>query len=149
MAGKERNCPLQLSITPPPGEVPPGGFARKLQTQGKIMTNPQNLSPAPGEEQFEISDGGRVSYEYRAEDGALFSCIAPSIEEARSMRDSWKARRGGAEELRAHMERQITALAEKPSFIEAAKRQGLKTPEEIRALALASLYGVPDDEPDE
>ena len=47
------------------------------------------------------------------------------------------------------MERQITALAEKPSFIEAAKRQGLKTPEEIRALALASLYGVPDDEPDE
>lgn len=53
-----------------------------------------------GVEQYEsyISQVGRktyemVQYDYRTEDGELFSCCAPSLDEARRRRDVWLTKR--------------------------------------------------------
>ncbi len=48
----------------------------------------------PGGEQYEVFrsplNGARlVQYDYRAPNGALFTCIAGSVEEARQNRDAW------------------------------------------------------------
>jgi hypothetical protein len=47
---------------------------------------------AAGQEQCEhCTIGGKrmVQYDYRAPDGKLFSCVAPSLEIARIRRDRW------------------------------------------------------------
>ena len=55
----------------------------------------------PGEERWEWYEwralpGRRVQYDWRAEDGKLFSCIARTLEEARARRDRWmEERRAG------------------------------------------------------
>ena len=56
--------------------------------------NPQNLRP--GEEQYEVftSRIGRkrmVQYDYRANDGTLFSCVRRTLEDCRSARNTWLA----------------------------------------------------------
>jgi len=38
--------------------------------------------------------GKRVQYDYRAEDGKLFSCIAKTLDAARAKRDAWLEARG-------------------------------------------------------
>ena len=44
-------------------------------------------------EQFQTCFGTRkrmlVQYDYRASDGELFSCVAPTLEECRHRRDAW------------------------------------------------------------
>lgn len=42
----------------------------------------------------------RVQYDYRAPDGELFSCVAASLEAARTQRDEWLAQRGDGTEER-------------------------------------------------
>jgi hypothetical protein len=58
------------------------------------MLNPQALKP--GEEQHEafISHIGRkskrmVQYDYRDNDGTLFSCVRMTLEDCRNARDIW------------------------------------------------------------
>ena len=48
----------------------------------------------PGEEQYEEYRSATlrrkmVQYDYRDETGELFSCVAPSLEDARKRRDNW------------------------------------------------------------
>ena len=38
----------------------------------------------------------RVMYDYRAEDGELFSTVAPNLPEARARRDEWLAKKNAA-----------------------------------------------------
>lgn len=49
-----------------------------------------------GQEQFEYYSDRRgrpmVQYDYRTPGGKLFSCVARSLEEARSRRDNWVSR---------------------------------------------------------
>lgn len=40
-------------------------------------------------ESFTIGGKRMVQYDYRAADGKLFSCVAPSLEIARIRRDRW------------------------------------------------------------
>ena len=67
-----------------------------------MSLNPQNIGP--GEEQHEMytvpasmtrdrKPRRRCQYDYRAESGALFSCTAPTLEDARALRDEWLKRR--------------------------------------------------------
>ena len=42
-------------------------------------------------ETFRTTKGERIQYDYRTQDGDLFSCIAKSLEEARKRRDDWLA----------------------------------------------------------
>lgn len=62
------------------------------------MLNPQAV--APGQEQHEYFNlpltsrrrkrpGKMVQYDYRHTNGTLFSCIAPTLDEARARRDTW------------------------------------------------------------
>lgn len=61
------------------------------------MLNPQALSN--GKEQYEFfevehlarrgKNATRIQYDYRAENGNLFSCVAKSLEDARAKRDQW------------------------------------------------------------
>ncbi len=58
------------------------------------MLNPQNLRP--GEEQYEVftSRIGRkskrmVQYDYRDNDGTLFSCVRHTLEDCRNARNIW------------------------------------------------------------
>ncbi len=49
---------------------------------------------AAGHEQWEefyssIAGGMRVQYDYRTSQGKLFSCVAKSLEAARTRRDAW------------------------------------------------------------
>lgn len=63
-----------------------------------MSLNPQNIGP--GQEQHEEytvpasmtrnrKPRRRCQYDYRAESGALFSCTAPTLEDARALRDEW------------------------------------------------------------
>lgn len=59
-----------------------------------------SVCKAPGTENYEeyTSRIGRKSirmcqYDYRHTDGVLFSCVAPSLEEARRRRDEWLKRK--------------------------------------------------------
>lgn len=64
-----------------------------------MSLNPKSLGP--GQEQYETfslsaslvgrrrAGQQRVQYDYRHTDGELFSCIAPSLDEARKRRDAW------------------------------------------------------------
>lgn len=64
-----------------------------------MSLNPKSLGP--GQEQHETftlsaasvgrrrAGQKRVQYDYRHTDGTLFSCVAPSLEEARARRDAW------------------------------------------------------------
>ncbi|MCO5190380.1 MAG: DUF3873 domain-containing protein [Anaerolineae bacterium] len=59
--------------------------------------SPQHLRP--GHEQYEryyssLAKGERVQYDYRAKSGVLFSCVAKSVDLARSRRDRWLKARG-------------------------------------------------------
>lgn len=52
-----------------------------------------------GEERYErfyskAVRGYRVQYDYRTPDGELFSCVAKTLEAARTRRDEWLAGRG-------------------------------------------------------
>lgn len=61
-----------------------------------------SLNPQPignSQEQYEFfevehlarrgKDATRIQYDYRAENGKLFSCVAKSLEDARAKRDQW------------------------------------------------------------
>jgi hypothetical protein len=55
-----------------------------------------------GTEQYEefyssISRGTRIQYDYRTPDGKLFSCVAKTLELARSRRDTWLAAQAEAQ----------------------------------------------------
>ncbi|HOJ04122.1 MAG TPA: DUF3873 family protein [Bacteroidota bacterium] len=55
-----------------------------------MSLNPSNLGN--GREQYETFEHrGKefVQYDYRAEDGELFSCVAPTLEKCREKRDAW------------------------------------------------------------
>ena len=60
-----------------------------------------------GSEQFEKFQTGigrrkrtRVQYDYRASDGELFSCVAPTLEDCRRKRDGWLSEKGRKEARR-------------------------------------------------
>ncbi len=60
------------------------------------MLNPRSLKC--GCEQYEeyrdtILRRKMVQYDYRAEDGELFSCVRRSLEECRAARDRWAEKR--------------------------------------------------------
>lgn len=63
-----------------------------------MSLHPKNLKP--GEEQYEWYDPvipgnpsrPRVQYDYRASNGALFSTVAKSLDEARNQKDQWRER---------------------------------------------------------
>jgi hypothetical protein len=49
---------------------------------------------ANGEEQWEayfskLSKKQLIEYQYRAENGKLFSCVRPTVEKCRDLRDEW------------------------------------------------------------
>lgn len=61
-----------------------------------MMLNPKHLQP--GQEQHEIFHGPRLAgvpgkpycqYDYRDKDGQLFSCVATTLEAAKTKRDKW------------------------------------------------------------
>lgn len=61
------------------------------------MLNPKDV--LPGKEQYEyfkdrMTHKRRCQYDYRAEDGELFSCIQLSLESCRRARDKWMAATG-------------------------------------------------------
>lgn len=66
-----------------------------------MSLNPQAIGN--GHEQYEFfevelfarrrKDATRVQYDYRAEDGELFSCVAKTLEDARAKRDQWLAKK--------------------------------------------------------
>ena len=63
-----------------------------------MTLDPKNIRA--GEEQYEKyiprmdrKKRTRVQYDYRDQDGTLFSCGAWSLEEARRLRDEWLAKR--------------------------------------------------------
>lgn len=52
----------------------------------------------PGEEQYEyytcrVTKKHHCQYDYRADDGCLFSCVKPNLEACRAARDEWAANR--------------------------------------------------------
>ena len=60
-----------------------------------------------GSEQFEKFQTGigrrkrtLVQYDYRASDGELFSCVAPTLEDCRRKRDGWLSEKGRKEAQR-------------------------------------------------
>lgn len=66
------------------------------------MLDPKNIKP--GEEQFEefepnshragpFKNKSYVQYDYRTNDGVLFSCVAPTLEQCREKRDKWYLQR--------------------------------------------------------
>lgn len=63
-----------------------------------MTENGISTTTAPGQEQYEYfstpkrhgkPSQRRCQYDYRHTDGKLFSCTAPSLEEARAKRDEW------------------------------------------------------------
>ncbi len=69
----------------------------------KMTLNGVSTTDAPGQEQHEIFTRkvGRqrktyCSYDYRHIDGALFSCVKPTLEACRAARDEWLAKKEGA-----------------------------------------------------
>lgn len=60
------------------------------------MLNPKNINP--GEEQHEyfkdrITKKRRCQYDYRDNDGTLFSCVKLTLEDCRRARDAWLEKR--------------------------------------------------------
>ena len=53
-------------------------------------------------ERFQSGIGRRkrtlVQYDYRSEDGELFSCVKPTLDECRTARDKWQNKKQGKEE---------------------------------------------------
>ncbi|WP_172634908.1 DUF3873 family protein [Paraprevotella clara] len=53
-------------------------------------------------ESFQSGFGRRkrtlVQYDYRSEDGELFSCVKPTLDECRTARDKWQNKKQGKEE---------------------------------------------------
>ena len=53
-------------------------------------------------ESFQSGFGRRkrtlVQYDYRSEDGELFSCVKPTLDECRTARDKWLNKKLGKEE---------------------------------------------------
>lgn len=63
------------------------------------MLKPQNIGP--GQEQYEyykckVTKKHRCQYDYRANNGELFSTVAPTLDLARSKRDKWLEQKGWA-----------------------------------------------------
>lgn len=61
------------------------------------MLKPANLKSGP--EQFETFSSGinrkkYVQYDYRASNGELFSAVTPTVEAARSKRNTWLENKG-------------------------------------------------------
>ncbi len=52
-------------------------------------------------ERFQLGMGRRkrtlVQYDYRSEDGELFSCVKPTLDECRAERDKWLTAKGRKE----------------------------------------------------
>lgn len=63
-----------------------------------MKTDREGCSTCPaGEERFEHFTRDRqkfVQYDYRTEDGTLFSCVARTLEKARQQRDAWLLNQG-------------------------------------------------------
>ena len=60
------------------------------------MLSPENLQN--GQEQYEsfqssIARRTVYQYDFRAEDGALFSCVGKSLKECRARKDAWLSKR--------------------------------------------------------
>jgi len=60
------------------------------------MLSPHNIGH--GEEQHEIykdrvTKKRRCQYDYRANDGTLFSCVRATLQDCRAARDEWLAKR--------------------------------------------------------
>ena len=61
-----------------------------------MTENGISTTTALGQEQYEYFTFGRgrsrkrrCQYDYRDTDGELFSCVTPTLEEARTRRDAW------------------------------------------------------------
>lgn len=62
----------------------------------KMTKNGLSTTTAPGQEQYEFfsrevrgKEKEYCQYDYRDEDGELFSCIKPTLEACRDERDMW------------------------------------------------------------
>lgn len=70
-----------------------------------MKTNVNDWSTCrPGEEQWEesvssLTGQSRVQYDYCSPDGVHFSCVAPTLEEARQHRDRWLASIAGIQRV--------------------------------------------------
>lgn len=73
----------------------------------RMTKNGVSTCQKAGSEQFEKFQTGfgrrkrtLVQYDYRASDGELFSCVAPTLEECRCKRDGWLSEKEGKEAQR-------------------------------------------------
>ena len=73
---------------------------KKIQIVMTRMTKNGISTTLAGQEQYETfylrQRGKRVSrvmYDYRTEDGELFSVVAPTLEECRQKRDEWLSKK--------------------------------------------------------
>jgi len=59
------------------------------------MLNPKNLKQNEEQYEYYIDSRGRrcCQYDYRAEDGKLFSCVRATLERCRTSRDEWLKRK--------------------------------------------------------
>lgn len=68
-----------------------------MNTETTMTQNGISTTLGAGQEKYETFNvariGTRVQYDYRAVDGALFSCCAKTLEEAHAFRDQWLKRR--------------------------------------------------------
>ena len=72
------------------------GGGHKIQIVMTRMTKNGISTTLAGQEQYEtfylrqrVKRVSRVMYDYRTEDGELFSVVAPTLEECRHKRDEW------------------------------------------------------------
>lgn len=70
----------------------------------KSDINGCSTCPAGAEHYEEFSRQGKryVQYDYRAPEGALFSTVAPTVDEARRRRDAWLTRVCAAAGVSSH-----------------------------------------------
>lgn len=74
----------------------PSGGLFFLEEKMAMTKNGISTTTAAGEEQYEIFTAGgkkRYWYDYRAEDGRLFSCVAKTLADCRAKRDAWLAKK--------------------------------------------------------
>src|SRR5512146_1578840 len=72
-----------------------GGSMSAQTREGKMIRDNAGCSTCPrGGEQWEefyseLAKGTRVQYDYRTNDGTLYTTVARTLEEARARRDRW------------------------------------------------------------
>lgn len=73
-----------------------------MRVRGNQPLNPSNLGN--GQEQYKsfpfyrsrTSKKWFIQYDYRADDGELFSCVRPTVTECREARDAWLEKKEAA-----------------------------------------------------